>query len=78
MIDPHNERMVLEMLLPLKEHAREKARAWAQEPLGRFVKVAGQRVILCKAEGRSFTIHDLKAVVDEAVAVENTEKGAAK
>lgn len=66
--------MLLEMLLPLKEQAREKIRDFGSQPLGRFIKIAGQRVIACQVEGRQVSIHDLKAVVDEAVKAEEQAK----
>lgn len=70
----HVDPFLLEMLAPLKEQARERLRDFGEQPLGRFVKIAGQRVIACKVEGRTVTLHDLKAVVDEAVACEEETK----
>jgi len=66
--------MLLEMLLPLKEQAREKIRDFGSQPLGRFIRIAGQRVIACQVEGRQVSIHDLKAVVDEAVKADEGAK----
>jgi len=73
-MDEEKQKFLLELFLPLKEQARERMRSWGEEPLGRFVKIAGQRAILCKAEGRQVSIHDLKAVVDEAANVEGAKR----
>jgi len=58
---------ILEMLLPLKERAREKAREFGEQPIGKVVRVAGRCFVKAQAEGRGVTIHDVKAVVDEMV-----------
>lgn len=63
------------MLGPLREAARERVRAFAEEPLGRFVRIAGQRMMQAKVEGRTANLYDLQAVVDEAIRVDEEKKG---
>lgn len=69
-----NADMISEIIAPLKEAARERVKAFAQEPLGRFVKIAGNRIMACHAQGRQVSLEDLQAVVNEAVEVDR-EKG---
>ena len=70
-----NADMISEIIAPLKEAARERVKAFAQEPLGRFVKIAGNRIMACHAQNRQVSLEDLQAVVNEAVEVDR-EKGA--
>lgn len=74
-MNPHNAEMIAEIIAPLKEAARERVRAFAEEPLGRFVKIAGNRLMACKAQGREVTLEDLQAVIDEAVEVDREKRG---
>lgn len=74
-MDPKNQEMLESMLGPLREAARERVRAFAEEPLGRFVRIAGQRMMQAKVEGRTANLYDLQAVVDEAIRVDEEKKG---
>lgn len=65
-----DEQLLLELLGPLREQARDRVRAFAEEPLGRFVKVAGERLIRAKVEARTITLEDVAAVVNEAAQVD--------
>jgi hypothetical protein len=77
-MDPRNAEMISEIIAPLKEAARERVRAFAEEPLGRFIKIAGNRMMACHAQGRQVNLEDLQAIIDEAVEVDRQKKGSEK
>jgi hypothetical protein len=76
-MDPRNLDMLAEILAPLKDAARTRVLAFAEEPLGRFVKIAGNRIMACHAQNRQVSLEDLQSVIDEAVAVDREKKGGA-
>lgn len=65
---------IYELLLPVKEKLKTEITEFKKRPIGRFIQVAGQRVIASKIDGRGFNWADLEAMAREAAEAERRSK----
>lgn len=68
-----NKQMLEDILMPLKDRAKDEIRAFAMQPLGRLVKAAGVQVMRVKVEEREFKLEDLAMILNAAVSIEKEE-----